>query len=158
MKPVILSITEMSKVYITFPNARSKRLSGNPREIEHSGQLISRILSRVGIYLGTLSPAYSSGLPGDQQCRASTGEALFPCLTLHRKGVAWPRVLLPAPVVSYTTFSPLHACDCSVRNVSVARSRSLRLSRSYLASCSMVYGLSSLLSVERRTHPADLCI
>jgi len=30
-----------------------------------------------------------------------------PCLTLLRMGVAWPRILLPAPVVSYATFSPL---------------------------------------------------
>ena len=35
------------------------------------------------------------------------------CLTLHRKGVAWLPALLPAPVVSYTAFSPLHLrADC----------------------------------------------
>jgi len=39
---------------------------------------------------------------------------LFPCLTLHRKGVAWPLALLPAPVVSYTAFSPWHACACGM--------------------------------------------
>jgi len=39
------------------------------------------------------------------------------------------------------------------RYVSVARSRSLHLSRCYLASCSMVYGLSSLYE---RAHLADL--
>ena len=39
---------------------------------------------------------------------------LFPCLTLHRKGVAWPWALLPAPVVSYTAFSPSHARACGM--------------------------------------------
>jgi hypothetical protein len=29
------------------------------------------------------------------------------CLTLLQAGVAWPQTLPPAPVVSYTTFSPL---------------------------------------------------
>jgi len=30
-----------------------------------------------------------------------------PCLALLPMGVAWPQALLPAPVVSYTTFSTL---------------------------------------------------
>jgi len=39
--------------------------------------------------------------------RDSTRRAVFhPCLTLLLAGVTWPRTLLPAPVVSYTTFSP----------------------------------------------------
>lgn len=42
-----------------------------------------------------------------------------------------------------------------MRYVSVARSRSSRLSRCYLASRSMVYGLSSLPK-KQRAHPTDL--
>jgi len=34
------------------------------------------------------------------------------CLTLLQVGVAWPRTLPPTPVVSYTTFSPLHPLPC----------------------------------------------
>ena len=48
------------------------------------------------------------------------------------------------------TLTPIGA-----RNVSVARSKSLRLSRCYLASCSMVHGLSSPPE-RRRAHLADL--
>ena len=40
--------------------------------------------------------------------RAATSHGDYLCLTLLQAGVAWPQVLLPAPVVSYTTFSPLH--------------------------------------------------
>jgi len=55
-------------------------------------------------------------------------------------GVARPRTLLSAPVVSYTTISPLLPKE---RFVSVARSgRSLRPGR-YPASCFMECGLSS---------------
>jgi hypothetical protein len=34
-------------------------------------------------------------------------KGFHPCLALLPIGVAWPRTLLPSPVVSYTTFSPL---------------------------------------------------
>jgi len=55
-------------------------------------------------------------------------------------GVAWPQALLPAPVVSYTTISPLLPEE---RYVSVARSgRSLRPGR-YPASRFKECGLSS---------------
>jgi len=55
-------------------------------------------------------------------------------------GVARLQALLPAPVVSYTTISPLLPKE---RYVSVARSgRSLRPGR-YPASCSVECGLSS---------------
>jgi hypothetical protein len=40
--------------------------------------------------------------------RATTSIGDYLCLTLLQAGVAWPQVLLPTPVVSYTTFSPLH--------------------------------------------------
>ncbi|SMX54835.1 protein of unknown function [Brevefilum fermentans] len=38
---------------------------------------------------------------------APAQKELLSCLTLHRMGVAWPGTLLPPPVVSYTTLSPL---------------------------------------------------
>ncbi len=43
--------------------------------------------------------------PGDEQ-PPPQGDCL--CLTLLQAGVTWPQALLPVPVVSYTTFSPLH--------------------------------------------------
>jgi hypothetical protein len=42
--------------------------------------------------------------PGDEQ-PPPRGDCF--CLTLLLVGVTWPRALPPAPVVSYTTFSPL---------------------------------------------------
>jgi len=107
-------------------------------EVPHSGQPVSRILSWMRIYLGGLSPASSCGLPGDQMSRAGS----FSCLTLHRMGVAWPRLL---PKRRWSLTPPFHPYSCE-RYVSVARSTILRPSRGYLASCSAVYGLSSLKS------------
>ena len=80
-------------------------------------------------------------LPGIQRRRAaSPPEGVHPCLALLPMGVARPQALLPAPVVSYTTISPLLPEE---RFVSVARSgRSLRPGR-YPTSCSMECGLSS---------------
>ena len=80
-------------------------------------------------------------LPGIQGKRAaSPPEGVHPCLALLPMGVAWPQALLPAPVVSYTTISPLLPKE---RYVSVARSgRSLRPGR-YPAPCSVECGLSS---------------
>jgi len=74
----------------------------------------------VIIYLGRRSPCASCSLPGTSAFRGKArrraasrplphAEAggLCPCLALLPAGVAWPPALLPAPVVSYTTFSPL---------------------------------------------------
>ncbi len=85
----------MKYLYIVNPKPSLK--------VPFSGQPVSRILSRVRIYLDNLSPDCSSGLPGDQTSRAGS----FSCLTLHRMGVTWPPLLPETPVVSYTTFSPL---------------------------------------------------
>ena len=71
------------------------------------------------------------------------------CLTLHRMGVTWPSLL---PATRWSLTPPFHPCSCE-RYVSVARSESLRPPRGYLASCSAVYGLSSLI---KRAHLADL--
>ena len=127
----------MKYLYIVNPKPSLK--------VPFSGQPVSRILSRVRIYLDNLSPDCSSGLPGDQTSRAGS----FSCLTLHRMGVAWPRLL---PKRRWSLTPPFHPCSYE-RYVSVARSESLRLPRGYLASCSMVYGLSSLI---QRAHLVDL--
>jgi len=52
--------------------------------------------------------------PGDEQPQRS-------CLALLPAGVAWLRILLPAPVGSYPTFSPLPSLQ-GRRSVSVALS------------------------------------
>ena len=55
-------------------------------------------------------PDVAAGL--EQPTRSSRGTSRTPafrphsCLALLPVGVAWPPALLPAPVVSYTTFSP----------------------------------------------------
>ena len=91
-----------------------------------SGRSVSRILSGRKVYQnGTVSawvsisldrtlPCSSSSLPGTYLFRRRKRAAsrsqkceLYLCLTLLRMGVAWPPILLPAPVVSYTAFSPL---------------------------------------------------
>ncbi len=73
---------------------------------------VSRILSSVVIYLGRELPLASGSLPGG--CPLWEGNGSFPdpvdlpsCLALLPAGVAWPPRLPGAPVVSYTTFSPL---------------------------------------------------
>jgi len=78
-----------------------------------SGWSVSRILSRMRIYLGRTSPNCSCGLPGNLMSRANS----LSCLTLHRMGVTWPGLLPNPPVVSYTTFSTLRI---ATRYVSVA--------------------------------------
>ena len=61
----------------------------------------------MSISLAGALPPRSSSLPGITGDELSPpADRLYPCLALLRKGVAWPPVLLLAPVVSYTTFSP----------------------------------------------------
>ncbi len=43
----------------------------------------------------------------EETSRFSSPKGLRPCLALLPVGVAWQPALLPIPVVSYTTFSPL---------------------------------------------------
>ena len=85
-----------------------------------SGQPVSRILSIlvnqdwVIICLGRMSPYASCGLPGamaffrkpEDEQPPGDFHPHCPCLALLPAGVAWPRPLLEAPVVSYTAFSP----------------------------------------------------
>jgi len=93
-------------------NAETKRFPG---------QSVSRILSSVGlrftlllasslkirawavIYLGCRSLGSSCSQPETRVQRA----AARLCLALLLAGVTRPRALLPVPVVSYTTISPL---------------------------------------------------
>ncbi len=76
----------------------------------------------VIIHLGSMSPLSSSSLPEVQGQRAiPRPNGLHLCLALLPMGVTWPQTLLPAPVVSYTTFSPLPE---NGRSFSVARSTS----------------------------------
>jgi hypothetical protein len=65
------------------------------------------------ISLGYKLPYTSCSLPEIAGLAAQVTGSHLPkdhfCLTLLHVGVTWPQVLLPAPVVSYTAFSPLHS-------------------------------------------------
>lgn len=115
------------------------------------GQSISRVLSTPPgrgwaiISLGRRSPAGSCSLPG------TVGRAALPP---RREMVpAWPcsgrglpgRRITAAPVVSYTTLSPLllRSGASAKRCISVARSGALRRPGGYPAPCPMERGLSS---------------
>ncbi len=87
------------------------------------------------ISLGGELPHPSCSLPEAADLAIQAGEQPPPsrdclCLTLLQAGVAWPQTLPPAPVVSYTTFSPLHpypesggaVCFCGpIRQVAPSR-------------------------------------
>ena len=73
-----------------------------PRSVQKAGIPEGTTLPWMSISLGDTLLHRSCSLPGTQMRRAAS----CPCLTLLRMGVAWPPALLPAPVVSYTTFSP----------------------------------------------------
>ncbi len=93
----------------SLANTRGLIFWGRLRSLSRS---VSRILSAVVIYLGRELPLASSSLPGGCPLREGNGSLPDPvdlpsCLALLPAGVAWPRRLPGAPVVSYTTFSPL---------------------------------------------------
>ena len=105
---------------------------------------------------------------GDEQPPA-VRRRLRPCLALLPAGVTWPRTLLRAPVVFYTTFSPLPhpyplpkgeeeikaVCFCGpFRQVHVSR----RFPRPgcYPTPCSLECGLSSTPTTQSRDRPTDL--
>jgi len=88
-----------------------------------SGWSISRILSsglrRLGSHLSGQSVAALLGAAYPELAHPTRGMGTYgdeqppivhrrnrPCLALLPAGVTWPRTLLRAPVVSYTTFSP----------------------------------------------------
>ena len=71
-------------------------------------------------------------------------QPLHSCLALLLSGVAWPQLLLPAPVVSYTTFSPSPPNPEIQRlSVSVALSGKLLRPGCYPVTRSSECGLSS---------------
>jgi hypothetical protein len=60
-------------------------------------------LSRPHVTMGLVQPTQGSRGTSSPPLASE----LHPCLALLPMAVAWPPTLLPAPVVSYTTFSPL---------------------------------------------------
>ena len=60
-------------------------------------------LSRPHVTVGLMQPTQGSKGTSNPPLASE----LHPCLALLLMAVAWPPALLPAPVVSYTTFSPL---------------------------------------------------
>jgi hypothetical protein len=85
------------------------------------GRSVSRVLSgslhllrTVAAHLGNHLSGHHVAVMLKQPTRNSRGTSspspasgFYSCLALLPVGVAWPQTLLPAPVVSYTTFSPL---------------------------------------------------
>ena len=119
---------------------RKGRPPGCPRGLG-LGRPVSRVLSAARVRFTALRlpsrqpaagrsslwaaalPRGSCGLPGARRGRAAPWipKDRRPCLALLPAGVAWPRPLLAAPVVSYTTVSPLPRLAPG-RSVSVALS------------------------------------
>ena len=82
-----------------------------PRSVQRFGRFTGDPSSRLPRLCDHLSwPDVTAWLV--QPTRGLTGGHPSPCLALHRVGVAWPSALLPAPVVSYTTFSPWPVPTC----------------------------------------------
>jgi hypothetical protein len=93
------------------------------------GQPISRVLSGTAGSLQAkpppacsacaiihLGPCVAAGLKRPTRSSKEASDpppmlGLRSCLALLPMGVAWPPTLLPTPVVSYTTFSPLPDCS-----------------------------------------------
>jgi hypothetical protein len=122
------------------------------------------------ISLGCELPHISCSLPEAANLAVQVTSSHLPwdylCLTLLQAGVTWPQALLPAPVVSYTTFSPLpypspllNPLDLGEakkgRSVSVALSVRLPRPGGYPAPCSSECGLSSMAR-SHRGHPVSL--
>ena len=105
------------------------------------------------------SPPEGRSLAGESAGRTPATGPSF-CLTLLPMGVAWPRRLPSAPVVSYTTFSPLRP-ECSrsrVRGLSLWSYPRVTPPGCYPASHPMESGLSSPCGCSAppgRDHPAN---
>ena len=104
--------------------------------------------------------------PSLKRRAASCPEGRYSCLALLPMGVAWPRILLCAPVVSYTTFSPSLAKDCQRQSTlsglflwpDPAGSRSSGLA-AYLSPPRMLsgivlYGVRTFLDAQDKPSPA----
>lgn len=68
-----------------------------------SGRSVAALLDAA--YPGLAQPTRGKGTYGGEQ-PPIVHRRNRPCLALLPAGVTWPRTLLRAPVVSYTTFSP----------------------------------------------------
>lgn len=68
----------------------------------HTGQAVSRVLSRTVIPLGIPLPVCSSNLP-----ERSAGSVIAFCLVLLRMGFGLPHIVTKCAVRPYRTFSPL---------------------------------------------------
>ncbi len=132
---------------------RKRRASGARFPEMKASQPVSRVLSRMTIHLGHMSPCASSDLPGDRAdhtrpCGPS------PYLVLLRAGFTLPP-LLPGARCALT--APFHPCLFRKehrRSVLCGTFRGLAPPRRYLAPCPMEPGLSST-SGTRGDHPAD---
>jgi len=134
--------------------------SCKPRSVQWAVSIRQRRTTHttwVIIYLDPTSRLGSSGRPGAQGERAAPRpEGHCSCLALLQMGDAWPPTLLPTPVVSYTTFSPLPESQSTTWS-RLSELRCIRLSGgsflwpcprvappgSYPAPCSVERGLSS---------------
>ncbi len=83
-----------SEPYFRFQTAFACRM--------HTGQAVSRVLSRTVIPLGIPLPVCSSNLP-----ERSAGSVIAFCLVLLRMGFGLPHIVTKCAVRPYRTFSPL---------------------------------------------------
>ena len=137
----------MGRIHFFIVNALCSLTVNKGKRFPSSGQPVSRILSRVRIYLGKLSPACSCGLPRDQASRAGS----FSCLSLHRMGVTLP-ALLPTTRWSLTPpFQPYYpkeaVCFCGPIR---------KLAPSQVLPGIQLCGVRTFLTANERAHLADL--
>ena len=124
------------------------------------GRSISRVLSgtRNSLCLGNHLSRRSVAAPLMRPTRGWYGDEqppivrrrFCPCLALLPTGVAWPRALLRAPVVSYTAFSPSPPLPLRVRGLSVSvalfrQVHALRRSLPRILSGTVLYGARTFL-------------
>ncbi len=140
---MISAISYNLKLVITRPIYK-------PHSVQKGGIPEGTTISWMSISLGDTFLHRSCSLPGTQMRRAAS----CPCLTLLRMGVAWPPALLPAPVVSYTTFSPSLPRGSGFFLWPYQQLRlTARHSGCYPASCPVECGLSSIS--RRRPRSSD---
>ncbi len=91
-----------SEPYFRFQTAFACRM--------HTGQAVSRVLSRTVIPLGIPLPVCSSNLP-----ERSAGSVIAFCLVLLRMGFGLPHIVTKCAVRPYRTFYPCLCCQSSHR-------------------------------------------
>ncbi len=126
-------------VFTKVQNHKRPKVNGGSRPV-------SRVLSRMIIHLGCVSPRTSSNLPGDPVGHRCGRSHSPPYLVLLRVGFTLP-LLLPAARCALTApFHPYHpAANRRIRRyIFCGTFRGLTPPRRYLAPCPMEPGLSSL--------------